>query len=114
MRDAAAVALSGLWFRERAHREILWRLWKARWGSGCSSSSSLIALGYRGTPPAHDDVLRFGRLDRTLRAPRSRGSARDHGFISPTRRRDGRGLRQVCRALYGRRGPDLFRISAGA
>jgi hypothetical protein len=47
VRSAAALAMPGLRFRERAHREILRRLWKARWGSGCSGSVNPVA------PAAH-------------------------------------------------------------
>src|SRR5215831_934602 len=69
MWDAAAVPLRGLRFRERAYRQVLWRLRKTRWGSHCSSSARLVAPTThrcRGTPPAHGDVLRSGWLDCAL------------------------------------------------
>jgi len=69
VRSAAALAMPGLRVRERAHRQVLRRLRQACRRSRCSGSASPAptSLGYRGTPPTHGNVLRFGRLDSAAR-----------------------------------------------
>ncbi len=66
----------------------------------------------RRAPAADGDVLRSGRLDRTLGAARSRGSARGDRRLSPRSRRGRRRVRRVCRQIHGRRRPGLFRLPA--
>jgi hypothetical protein len=46
-------------------------------------------------------ILRPGRLDRTVGAARSRGSARDNRRVSPRRRRSGRRVRRLRRQVHG-------------
>ena len=104
MRGVAAIAMPKLWFRERAYREVLRRLRKARWGGRCFGSASPVEprLKWRRADEIAEhrgQLAAFGCI--RARRGRSRGSGLDHGLISPLRRQNGRGLWRVCRALYG-------------
>ena len=63
---------------------------------------------------AHGHVLRSCRLDCTIGAARSRRSAGPDRRLSSYRRRRRKAFRGLRREIYGRRDPDLFRLSSRA
>ena len=65
------------------------------------------------TPSADGGVLRSCRLDGTVGAVRSGGSARADRRLSPRGRRDRRRVRRLRRQIHGRWGADLFRLPTG-